>query len=333
MLFLEKLSCGNFTCNGKPIAKDSLKVLTSTELPFFSILLDNEVIYDAELWEDLRLLVKIPAKSVVTEHLVNAVIGINVLDTCSKIPVDFMEYMNSLSLRLSRVGARLLATEWEAFDAYFHVWLLNAKDLENQLTELHTNELLAIEMVQNFRKSVVRDEQLALLDKNIYNYLASFVSLVDVARTLVGKYNSSGLNIKYQVFREFFNRPENVFLNKLRNYVLHHKLPIAGQQYNFKIGESFEFKVYADCQEMLTSSAWTSETRKFLENSPPTLDLGRLLLSHMHQAIAQWSWLANMRQSMHAFEIFEYNQLVTEANWAQSGGTINERGICLVETE
>lgn len=329
MLFIEKLTDDNFSCNGKLLAKDSLRVDAGLGIPLRAISIAGSAVYDAELWDGLNLIAKIPAKSVVTHLLVDSATQQNALEKHSLMPSDFVEYLHELEMKLSKVSLRLLFTEWEAFESYLNVWLLNMKDLEAQLRNLHSNETMAIEMIQNVRESSIRDEQLALLDKNIYNYLASFVSLVDVARTLVGKYHASALNVKYQTFREFFNRPENVFINKLRNYVLHHKLPIAGQQFNFKVGESFEFKVYADCKEMLSSSTWTSDTRKFLEDSPPTLDLGRMLLRHMHQAKLQWLWLASMRDELHAYEIFEYNELVTEARWAQSGGTLSERGLKL----
>jgi hypothetical protein len=121
-------------------------------------------------------------------------------------------------------------------------------------------------------------------------------------------------------------QPEILFISELRNYVSHHRLPIAGHQFSFIANEPFHFKIYALKEELLLWKSWPSNVESYLKSSDPLIDLGRLLLSHMNEARVQWDWLQSMKERVHVIDLFLYNELVTEGNWALSGCVSNIRG-------
>lgn len=298
-------------------------------LPYPVVFSGNNPIYDVEVWSDLKLVSRIGAKSRITEAIANSALRDEALGLKEYIPPNPMDYYKTTITKIGYLKDQMLFSRWEALTAYFKVWDANRSELNTLLTILHNDERLAIEMVQNVRESTTRDQILIQLDRSLYNYLSSFVTLIEITTALIRKYPDSKLGEKFHTFRSFFEVPENLFIRKLRNYVMHHRLPIAGQSLSFGTEQPFKFTIYADIQELLESEEWSAPIVQFLKNSYPTLDLGRILINHLSRAGDQWVWLLNIRNDLHPLEIFLHDSWVTESNWALSGCQGNERGFNL----
>jgi len=310
-----------FTLDGSDKPINTLKIVENSQLPFTAVYIDDQPLFDAEIWRGKIFVAKVPPDSAFTRAVYYSL-------QSGSYPEPEALTANNSAIHLVRIQNDMTETkrqmhenDWVAFRGMFNIWNLNRTDMKNLIHKLYNDEDLAIEMIQNVREPVIRDQVHRQLDRVIFNYLAAFRAVIESSRDLISKYPESNLANKYSEFRETFMTPEGQFVDKLRNYYMHYDLPVSGQQFSFPDqGTKFKYSILADIKALLRYNGWSRETRIFLENQNSELDLGQILLDHQETAGEQWVWLQEQFPVLHQVEIYKYNQLVNAYNWVLSGG-------------
>jgi len=307
--------------NGLRVEREKLHIYQDERLPYPVLEFDGAPLFDTELWDEDELVSFTPPQTQTSEAIYRAAKNQIFPSPAVLNKSNFLELREKVLNDIESIRKQMNIGTWSSYQSILSVWRLNKSDLESLLNRLHSDEALALEMIQNVRESTLRDSIHRELDRQIYNYLTSFRSVIDASRALLALYPNSQIVVKASKFREPFDGPQFRFINALRNYVVHYDLPVSGQQLNFTRGQHIEFKILADTDRLLEYSGWDGNVKTFLKSQTEPLDIGRLLFSHMRAAEKQWGWLHNIQYALHSFQIYEYNQCVNESNWALSAGT------------
>jgi hypothetical protein len=204
------------------------------------------------------------------------------------------------------------------------VFVPNLHELVALLDAAATNEELAIELVQNVREPVVRDEFHAQVTQRLHNYLASAQSLVDYVRRLIrgrtGKITEEFERRKAETLRNL----EVPFMVDLRNYTLHRTLPFLGHRLSLTQISTPEQKMESEVQlstaQLLAWRGWSSDGRAFLEQSGEAVFLRPVVKRHGQLLLGLNSWLHNELSRANDPAREEANELVVDLNTILTGG-------------
>ena len=110
-------------------------------------------------------------------------------------------------------------------------------------------------------------ERLAEISRLLYNFLAIAFSLKDHTNRIVDLVFTESLYKAYedQVQITFVEQPLTRFIQDLRNYSLHRKLPIAGAQTTLQNNAPVTTTMFLSKQKLLEWKDWSRNSKKFLE--------------------------------------------------------------------
>ncbi|MEP7247900.1 MAG: hypothetical protein ABI885_30015 [Gammaproteobacteria bacterium] len=192
--------------DGQPASKDyPLRWKDALDLPFTLLWLNHERQYDIELWVNGTLRGRVPPKSPAVDAIYDAdERGIRQEDHASlRQPWTSVDDTPHAS-RLSDLRAEIAASSgqrarlaWDGVDRTLAVHERNSTELDTLLEAIETDKDVALELFQNVRPPVERDEILGLLDQRLHNFAASAASLVDHTRRLFDGYEGTHLASEY----------------------------------------------------------------------------------------------------------------------------------------
>lgn len=150
--------------------------------------------------------------------------------------------------------------------------------------------------------------------RQLLNFIASAQTLIDHTRKLVNElYSKTDFQKEYQdkVNKELKNHPTRVFVQELRNYVLHSQFPFVGTQFNHSrlspIGcqeNLFETSVRLTLnkEELLESERWTAPSKLFLASQEELIFLDVLADEYYLLINDSQMWLNKRQKEMHESE-------------------------------
>lgn len=201
------------------------------------------------------------------------------------------------------------------------VFIPNWMELVSLLQLAATNEDLAVELAQNVRAPIVRDQFEALLTRSLHNHLASTMSLVEhVRRVMRGRLDPLALEFKLRR-EEIATHPEISFMKDLRNYVLHHELPFLGHHFAItnvnKSEQTVESEVKLSCSGLLEWDGWTTQSSAFLSESDEALGLRPIVVKHGGLVRDLNIWLIRRLQDDNEPGLKEVNALIVKCRDVQ----------------
>jgi len=217
-------------------------------------------------------------------------------------------------------------SRWEGLKRTLDVHERNGRELEALLARVSDTPELGIEMFQNTKPPIVREQIEAEVDQRLHNYVASAATLVDHTRRMLANYEGTRFHETYEARRTTISdSPVAKFIKDLRNYSLHRELPFVANTVN--IGRTTEgtlgdvrAEIELSCSLLLTWDGWTSGSRDFIRKSGDTIRLRHVLVQRIALVRDLYEWIRNQYHGLHRFEIGMFNELVDEYNWAISGG-------------
>lgn len=198
-----------------------------------------------------------------------------------------------------------------------HVMVPNLQELVALLTQPAHDEDLFAELIQNVRPPEVRDQYQAELTRRLANYVSSALALVDHVRAL-----TSGEEAPYT--EEFRRRreatarePEIGFIQDLRNFTLHYRLPAFAHRAAILDREGkqrTEFAVTLVTADLLRWNGWTSKSERMLVQNPEYIDLLPLVERHGQLMMELNAWAHDRMQEQFAPVLRELNDVVRRYN-------------------
>lgn len=190
-------------------------------------------------------------------------------------------------------------------------------------------------------------EVLTHLGFKLHNYVCAAKSLVDHSRVLyrrVYKENAPKFDdYETEVKNRFEENPLSKFVEFLRTYCQHEKLPSIGTSMSFdsQSDEGFIFKVSIDSSELLKSSSIKSLAKKFIREQGERIGIKETINEYHSQVIDFYQWVRDRQQEVHVEDIelvnnhFQseriksINNFINSYSIHESAGTVKEQ-LCTV---
>jgi len=309
------------------IGEEELKISSHIDIPFSLILINEFPQFDTEIWVNNRIKFVSPALSDWSENIYQ--IGFDNLikmQSSNRSPSVFEnpEISRNLQSIKSNCLSRMFFNDWETVSRMHSIWGRNAAQLKTLLNSILTNHEVAFELIKNIGDMQIQNELNAEIDRCVYNYLSSSVSLVDLTRQLLRNYSNSEFEKRYLLkVAKVTSNPIFPFVSKLRVFAIHYALPISGSQMSWASDPSqFKFSIRATCSELLRFSGWDVVSRQYIESMGDSMDLIEILETHMTGFEGEWQWILSQRKGLHFLECFVHDEVVEELNWIMSRGAI-----------
>jgi hypothetical protein len=210
-------------------------------------------------------------------------------------------------------GRQILARTY-AFEDSYYVFLVSQGELKGFLDHIDASAVSVHmwDMRHRYRLDYAQREVV----RRLHNYVAAAFSLVGATRVFVNEhYEYTDLIREYndRVKRDFREAPLHRFLQDLRNYTLHYRLPATRANFNFRRREDggfdFDNGFRLDVDKLREWDKWTARAREYLEALGPEADLANIIGPYEPVVTEFHEWLAGRIKEEHATEIQELYDL------------------------
>lgn len=175
------------------------------------------------------------------------------------------------------------------------VFLPNLAELVGLLERAATDEELAIELMQNMWKPVIRERFQAAVTRGLHNYLSSAMSLVDHVRALMRGRTGAIANEFARRRSALVTNPEVPFVQDLRNFTVHLALPLVGHTVTLPgsndPGGVAAGEVEVAVTQLLSWKGWTAASMSYLEQQGDAIALRPVIRRHGELFLELNVWL------------------------------------------
>lgn len=175
------------------------------------------------------------------------------------------------------------------------------------------NERVGLELFSVVNRWKLRDVQ-TLLGFKLHNYVCAAKSLVDHSRVLYRRVYTENApkfdDYEGEVKARFEDNPLSKFVEFLRTYCQHEKLPHIGTNMKFdsQSDDGFIFSVTINSSELLKSSSIKSLPKKFIKDQGDNIDLKSTIETYHSQVKNFYEWVSERQQELHSKDIELVNQ-------------------------
>jgi hypothetical protein len=189
-------------------------------------------------------------------------------------------------------GARL-RRELSTLGRTFGVFSGNARELQDFLRK-HM-ETAAVFELWNLDNREGFDRFLDEVDRLLHNYLASVASLRDHTRRVWGDHgpNDTKLRAEYEQRKDesFASSPLARFVQQLRNYALHRRLPVAYGTLSWTPETGEVARVVLDRDTLLEWDGWDALARQYLDDAPEQTVIIDLIDEYTQRVVELDEWV------------------------------------------
>ena len=190
--------------------------------------------------------------------------------------------------------------------------------LNDSVRVLNANYVEIKNHLQNFQKDYKKINGNSLhpnlkTKRLIHNYLASSISLVDHTRIHIKLIHKEKEFSDYQpmIEKTFIKNPLCVFIKDFRQYLQHYRLPeISFQAYAFNI--KLKWSIIISTSELEKFSGWKKESKVFIKNKNPRLDLLDVAENYQNVVNDFYNWFTKTQKEIFSEEIKKFEQLKIE---------------------
>lgn len=216
--------------------------------------------------------------------------------------------------------------EMLALDRSLRVFTGNAKELLRFLGEqqepANAFQLWALSNRDGFERFL--DE----VDRLLHNFVGAAMSLKDhgtrVRRKLLQDDAVDTRSDEYQarVDRDFTHAPLAQFVQQLRNYTVHERLPVATGQLSGVPGVSFESRIVLHPSELLKWPKWNSLARRYMETAGDDIAIEDVVKEYTAVVVAFNEWFrgALAARNRPQIEALEQGEAEIARLWRQAFG-------------
>lgn len=240
------------------------------------------------------------------------------------------EYAAALSAAQQRIVQHHGYIEKQLIDGLaitiYAVLTPNRNDLLALLDRAATDVNLAVELFQNTRRPLVRRSFEGAVLRELHNYVASAVTVVDHARRVLR--GRTGATVD-----EFARRKTEMnasglvpFVHCLRSFVLHRQLPFLGHEVRLQPqpGVLATSDLRLSVEELMGWDGWTAPAKAFLATQQEAIPLRPVIVDHAELLMGLNLWLYEQLAAANESALDEVNELVTERNAILARTTIDE---------
>jgi hypothetical protein len=254
----------------------------------------------------------------------------------ASIPADEIpSRVRELECQLRQSRGYIARRRWDELERSRDIWKLNTLELSNLLSAVEQNQLLQMELMQNVRAPIVRDQFRTLLDQKLHNMLAAAVSLVDHTRRFLKNYEATDFASEFETRSvRVRDAPVAVFLRDLRNFLLHVGNAPISMTLNVVTNEdgtqSTTFSVKLVSASLVygadgRSYKWKKLARGFIESNGDSIPLLPTVRHYADLMETLYEWVASQFQVLHKNDTDEADKLVRRLNLTMTRGAFADR--------
>lgn len=223
----------------------------------------------------------------------------------AEIPILAKKIENHKGMKLFHKWSNLQSSYISIF-ALNRIEILKIWDLPNQ------NQELLLELLQNVREPTIRVNYENRFFQGFHNYICGVQTLDEHTERFMQPYINTNFSSEYMDKKNAaFEGTYNIFLKKLRNYVLHFDIPPIAWTINVDRASSTEtFHPKLGITALKKYNGWTDECYELFEkNSDDLLDIYEIVEKHGQQVDKLYQWLFSNYEVMHQSELKALKQL------------------------
>lgn len=314
------------TLNGQPLNGRHLSFQDSVGDPFARVYLDAVRQFDCEIWIDGSLRHVIPRESSWSrvayeqmEHPEDPAISVSPPDAVGD---SLRPQLDPILAEMKNHPGSEIIRSWQALHAMWSVHELNTTELCTLIDNIASDPMLAIEMVQNVRPPVVRQQLTAQIDQKLHNYVASSASLIEQTRRLADRYVTVSVRDDYDRRRSAITtQGRNVFLRDLRNYALHYSIPFTRHTVSLNAAQpELTYRVDLSTSSLSEWAGWKAPAKEFLAEAGPAVDLRAVVAEHAREYKDLWGWLFAQERALSRLAVVARDEFAAEHDWILTGG-------------
>lgn len=220
---------------------------------------------------------------------------------------------------IAKHPSKLIHDEWSNLNRTFTgIYQANRRVLVEHLEKPSRNDELSVELMQNVRLPVIRDNYTNEVLRHLYNYLSGLAALVDHSMKLTSGYSEEELG-DFIVKRKILTDSDiNSFMGKLRNYVLHYGIPPLGWTISLKQKGFNECTYFLNSANLLRWDGWSKEAEHFI-HANEQIDLLKATKEHGQMIDEAFIALLKLFPKLHSKDVEEVNRLIHKRNNILSG--------------
>lgn len=210
----------------------------------------------------------------------------------------------------SRVISALRTLSWSlyTFDG-------NVQELDQVIQELEGPQGLMLAALENRDLLDATQRELARL---LHNVVSAAKSLVDhtriLSRDLYARDSTRGDDYQARINDDFKTDPLSQFVNGLRQYCLHYRLPFIGFTLSFsRTGPGFDTsQTFFLNKESLQGFDWTASARAYLEQCPDRIEFHSVMNDYQQKVHELYEWFWADIQDLYQDELDRLRELEDE---------------------
>ncbi|MGG0730793.1 hypothetical protein [Bacillus paramycoides] len=231
--------------------------------------------------------------------------------------------MSSIVLEIRKLDEQLRATggwrirsKLEVFSISVYTFEKNNEEIVNILNQYETDFNLALKISWfNNRKEL--EAFLTEVIRLLHNYLASAMTLVDHTRKLFrSEYKETEFEKEYnkKIDELFAQSPVSKFIQDLRNYSMHRRLPIAGASMSFSEESGMTHSIYLAKKNLVSWDKWAKNARIYLDKQEDKIVLLELVHEYTKNVMGFQTWFKKKQNEIHSEAMKELEELEKEYN-------------------
>lgn len=245
-------------------------------------------------------------------------------------PEEWQAQHERLERELREHPGQVARRRWDELGRVQMIWVRNTDELLALLQALHVDEELKVELIQNVRPPLGREEIMGQLDQKLHNMLAAATSLVDHTRRHMDKYSESEFAVEFESRNKTVaEAPSSTFLRRLRNYLLH----VGNAPFNLHAQfptdhtdfDTIQLDIRLDPASLLKWDGWNSSSTSYIDSFPEGVPLPETVHEYATAMGGLYEWVARQFEVLHRQDIAGANDLVRRINLTLSAGAWDGR--------
>lgn len=199
----------------------------------------------------------------------------------------------------------------------YSVFERNRQELLGPVLAASTSWDLAIKLLPGV-DDTAREEVVAAVTQRLHNYVAGTMTLVDHSRRLLRGRSGTLVDEFSEKLATVLENPEIVFVQDLRNFMLHRSLPLIAHRLRLIGGAGDATQGRSDLllqtADLLAWDNWTRSSRDWLDSQTEDVSLGPLVVKHSQLVYELNEWLLNSLTEENRRARADANKIIDERN-------------------
>ncbi|PGP20471.1 hypothetical protein CN994_18470 [Bacillus anthracis] len=209
-----------------------------------------------------------------------------------------------------------IQTKMVNFGVSIYTFQKNNEELV-KLLKLYENDFDFAMRISSVDKKEEFDAFLTEITRLLHNYLAAAKTLIDHTRKLFqDEYKETDFEIEYntKIKETFTDSKISKFIQELRNYCLHRKLPITGASISFSRDTGTSQSIHMSTESLIDWNNWSGISKEYLTQQGERVGLLQLINGYTEIVTGFQMWFKKRQYEIHSDSMKELVELQKEYN-------------------